>query len=130
MSHEVQRSVDLAADPARVWDEIVGGAWLGDEGLIEPRPGADGWIREGTTLRHLVVEEARAGHRLVFRWWPLGPGGVGPATRVRIDVEAAADDAEAAAAAEPERTRVVVTEAPAVVGAPLPSTGPMAMATV
>ena len=130
MEQNVQRSADLAADPARVWDETVSGAWLGEDGLVDPRPGADGWVRDGQTLRHLVVEEVLEGRRLVFRWWALGPDGVGPATRVRIDLDAEpATDADADAP-EQERTRVHVVEAPVVVGAPLPSTGPLAMAAV
>lgn len=124
MHQEVQRSLDLAAPRARVWDEIVGGAWLGDDGLIEPRAGADGWLRDGDTLRHLVVEEARGGQRLVFRWWTMAPDAVGPATRVRIEVESDAD------ADGRDRTRVTVAEGPVVAGAPLPSTGPLAMAAV
>lgn len=126
MHEQIRRSVDLAASPDRVWDAVICGAWLGEDGLIEPRTGADGWIRDGHDLRHLVVEEARPGRRLVFRWWSLGPDGVGPATRVQIDV-----DAEVTVEADGvQRTRVVVAEAPVAVGAPLPTNGPAALARV
>lgn len=120
---QVERTLTLAADAERVWDTVICGDWLGDDGLIEPRAGADGWIRDGATLRHLVVEDVQEGRRLVFRWWPISPDGVGASSRVDIAVDA---DAEAHA----EQTRVVVVEAPLVSGTPVPDSGPRAMAMI
>lgn len=119
----VQRTLTLAADAERVWDAVICGDWLGDDGLIEPRTGADGWVRDGATLRHLVVEDLHEGRRLVFRWWPMSPDGVGTASRVQIDVDR---DSEP----DVEQTRVVVVEAPLVSGAPLPDSEPRAMAVI
>ena len=95
--------------------------WLGDDGVIELRRGADGWVREGDALRHLVVDSVDPGRRLVFSWWPLTPDGIGPASRVEIEVDADV---------EHEQTRVVVVETPLVGGAPVPSSGPLAMAAI
>lgn len=117
----VQRILTLPAGAERVWETVVCGDWLGDEAVIAPRPGADGWVREADRLRHLVVESVEPGRRLVFSWWPLTPDGVGPASRVEIDVDADADD---------EQTRVVVVETPLPGGAAVPDGGPMAMAVI
>lgn len=119
----VQRILTLPADAERVWDTVVRGDWLGDDGVIAPRPGGDGWVREGDRLRHLVVESVEPGHRLVFSWWPLTPDGVGPASRVEIEVDADAD-------AEADQTRVTVVETPLAGGAPVPDSGPLAMAVI
>jgi uncharacterized protein YndB with AHSA1/START domain len=113
----VERSVEVPAPAQDVWEQVVGGDWLGDEAQIDPRPGGDGFVLDRGEVRHVVVEQVDAPQRLVYRWWPLTPDGVGTASRVVIDVQPGQ-----------EHTRVVVTEAPLTVPAPLPSPGPMALA--
>lgn len=113
----VQRTTDIPAEAERVWDAVVDGAWLGDDVELDPRVGGEGLILDNGTFRHVVVETVEPGRRLVYRWWPLTPDGIGRSSRVSIDLEPS-DDA----------TRVIVTEAPVTVAAPLPSPGPMALA--
>lgn len=120
MSH-VERTLTVPAPRQRVWDEVVDGSWLGDEVELEARQGGEGRVREGSEIRHVVVESSEAGHRLVFRWWVLDPDGVGAATRVSVTLEHDEEDAG---------TRVVIVEAPVLQTAPLPPSGPLAMAGV
>ena len=116
----VKRSASIPAEADRVWDAVTRGDWLGDDVELDPRPGGEGLILDKGELRHVVVEAVVPGRRMVYRWWPLTPDGVGRSSRVSIDVEPAED----------ETTSVVVTEAPVLVAAPLPSAGPMALARV
>ena len=120
MQQEVERILTLAAGGDRVWDAVECGAWLGDDAMIDPRPGGDGWVRDGGRLRHLVIEDIEPGRRLVFRWWALDPDGVGPASRVHIELEPSEE--------EPDHTRVVVVEAPLVGGGGVPDASPQALA--
>lgn len=113
---QVQRSTTIPAEAEDVWDAVIRGNWLGDDVALEPWPGGDGVVIDRGEIRHVVVERVEPGRSLVYRWWPLGPDGVGVASRVRIDVEP-----------ENDHTRVVIVEAPAV-AAPLPPSSPMAMA--
>jgi uncharacterized protein YndB with AHSA1/START domain len=113
----VERSVEIPAPAEDVWEQVLAGDWLGDEAQIDPRPGGDGFVLDRGEVRHVVVEQLDAPHRLVYRWWPLTPDGVGMASRVAIELEP-----------EEQHTRVVVIEAPLTAPAPLPSSEPMALA--
>ena len=117
----VTRTTVLCGSVEQAWDDVTSGDWLGDSSSLDLRRGADGWVREGDDLRHLVVEDVRPPHRLVFRWWPVTTDGVGPASRVELDLEP--DDDEV--------TRLVVVEAPVAPATPVPTaSGPVALATL
>lgn len=113
----VERSTDVPADAADVWFAVVSGDWLGDEADLDARVGGEGVVRDGGHLRHVVVEAVDPGRRLVYRWWPLTPDGVGAASRVDIGLEPAG-----------AATRVIVVETPLPPATPLPSAGPLALA--
>ena len=117
----VERTLTIPSPADRVWEEIVEGSWLGDEVELDATQGGEGRVREGAEIRHVVVESAEHGHRLVFRWWVLDDDGVGAATRVTITLEH--DEQDAA-------TQVHIVEAPVLQTVPLPPSGPLAMAGV
>jgi uncharacterized protein YndB with AHSA1/START domain len=86
----IERHVTLPAGIDEVWalltrpDDLA--AWLGDDVVLHPTPGAAGHVveRDGTT-RSLTVDEVVDGHRLAWRWWPDGDSdSSGTASRVEI----------------------------------------------
>ena len=113
----VKRTATIPAPADRVWEALEHGAWLGDEADLDTRVGGEGYVLDRGELRHVVVESVTPGTQLVYRWWPLSPDGVGQASRVTIDLEP-----------DQEATRVVIVEAPLSVAAPLPPSGPVALA--
>jgi uncharacterized protein YndB with AHSA1/START domain len=89
----VERSVELPATPDVVWEAVTASeqlsAWFGAEVDLELRPGGPARFRgHDGAHRHGLVEEVDLGHRLTFRWWPLGAAG-SDATRVNLTVEPA-----------------------------------------
>jgi uncharacterized protein YndB with AHSA1/START domain len=70
----VERHVTLPTDLDEAWDLLTRpeelGAWLGDEVVLDPTPGAGGTVleRDGTR-RHLVVDDVEVGRRIAWRWW-------------------------------------------------------------
>jgi uncharacterized protein YndB with AHSA1/START domain len=84
----VERTVTLPTDLEEAWalltrpEEL---AWLGDEVVLEPVPGAPGRVleRDGTD-RALVVEEVDEGRRLAWRWWIDGDDPERTGSRVEI----------------------------------------------
>ncbi|CAN5710984.1 MAG: hypothetical protein M3493_03535 [Actinomycetota bacterium] len=123
----VTRQVLVPAEPGDTWNVVTHdvAGWLADEGCIELRPGGEGWVREDGRLRHVITELVEAQRCLTFRWWPVDAEGVGPATRVTLELlrDTTSGDEDQAPA-----TRVVVVEAPAAPA--LPPTGPLALAAV
>jgi uncharacterized protein YndB with AHSA1/START domain len=100
-AEQVERSVELDADPAEVWDALTDegrlAEWLADEVELEAAPGgeivcryADGEERRGEVE---LVEEAE---RLAWSWWREG---FAP-SRVELVLDAVADS----------RTRLTVIE--------------------
>lgn len=65
---EVERSVEVPAEPEEVWRRVVDGElseeWLGV--TIDPRPGGD----VGVTDREMIgtVEEVEPGRRITWSW--------------------------------------------------------------
>lgn len=91
----VERTVSLPTDAAGVWelltdpDELA--AWLGDDVVLQPVPGASGRVleRDGTD-RSLVIEEVHEGRLLSWRWWVDGDDPE-TASRVAITLSPTAD---------------------------------------
>lgn len=85
----VERHVTLPATRDEVWGLLTRpedlGAWLGDEVVLDPTPGAAGLVveRDGSR-RSLVVEEVVEGHRLTWRWWREGDDPAADQSRVEI----------------------------------------------
>lgn len=123
----VTRQVVVPAELAGTWDAVTNdvAGWLADEGRIDLRPGGEGWVRQDGRLRHIITEQVEAQRCLTFRWWPVDADGVGPATRVSLELLA---DTTGTPGDEAPATRVVVIEAPAAPA--LPPTGPLALAAV
>ncbi|MCG8469992.1 MAG: SRPBCC domain-containing protein [Gemmatimonadetes bacterium] len=72
--NEITRTLELAAEPSRVWRALTEpaelGAWFPDrvEGL-EPTAGAEGWLAWDRHGRHAITIEAlEPERRLVWRW--------------------------------------------------------------
>jgi uncharacterized protein YndB with AHSA1/START domain len=84
----VERTVTLPTDLAGAWelltdpDELA--AWLGDDVVLHPVPGASGRVleRDGTD-RSLVVDEVEEGRLLSWHWWVDGDG---PETASRVAI--------------------------------------------
>jgi len=67
MPQEVEREIELDADPADVWRELTESDWLGDDLELELEPGGDltvtdreegprtGWVEEVEPERRLTV---------------------------------------------------------------------------
>ena len=67
MRQEVEREIELDAEPADVWRELTESDWLGDDPVIELEPGGDleftdrdegrrtGWVEEVEPERRLTV---------------------------------------------------------------------------
>jgi uncharacterized protein YndB with AHSA1/START domain len=84
----VERSIDLAADPATVWEHLTEGdlvsTWMGADVTIEPRRGgAIGMTGDGTAETFGVVEEIIPERRLQWSWRTAD----GMPALVEIDIE-------------------------------------------
>jgi uncharacterized protein YndB with AHSA1/START domain len=73
MTESIERTMELHADPERVWRAITDPAelsqWFGTEAEIDLRPGGTGyfgWPEEGRY--HCVVDIVEPPTRLVWRW--------------------------------------------------------------
>jgi uncharacterized protein YndB with AHSA1/START domain len=78
-SARVQRSLDVDAPPAEVWQMIVDPAelatWLATDVELVVAPGGRGRLTDDAgVVRHAVVESVDPGRRLVLRWWADGDG--------------------------------------------------------
>lgn len=108
-AQQVTRTVDVPAEPERVWERSLGdggalSTWLGGEVELDIRPGGTGTLREpGGAAKRLVVEEVTPGERLAFHWWPAGAEGRTPA-------DAGATTVDIRLVPVPDGTRVTVTE--------------------
>lgn len=91
----IERHVTLPAGIDEVWDLLTRpddlAAWLGDDVVLHPTPGAAGHVveRDGTA-RSLTVDEVEDGRRLSWRWWPDGDAS-GAASRVEITLSPTSD---------------------------------------
>ncbi len=75
MPQEVEREIELDAEPADVWRELTESDWLGDDPVIELEPGGDleftdredgrrtGWVEEVEPQRRLTVWWAAEGEQ-------------------------------------------------------------------
>lgn len=95
----IERVLDLAAPPDRVWraitDEGELAAWLGTGARFRPEAGADGWLEFGEDERYaLRVESVEPGRAITWRW--ARDAGValdvGPTTLVELRVSAGVGD--------------------------------------
>src|SRR5262249_28063985 len=90
----VERTLELPADPATVWDELP--TVLGEEVDLDAAPGGKLRVRDDEQELVGVVHEAVPGERLSFRWMrvdgddpppdveiTLEPAGVGTIVHVR-----------------------------------------------
>jgi len=108
-AQQVTRTVDVPAEPERVWERSLGdggalSSWLGGEVELDIRPGGTGTLREpGGAAKRLVVEEVTHGERLAFHWWPAEAEGRTPA-------DAGATSVDIRLVPVPDGTRVTVTE--------------------
>ncbi len=105
---QVTRSVEVSAEPARVWESLTDpsrlGRWLDAEVELDVRPGGEGVVREaGGPVRRVAVEQVDPPGRLVFHWWPADRHGRTPAESGATTVEIAVTPSAAGA-------RVTVTE--------------------
>jgi uncharacterized protein YndB with AHSA1/START domain len=105
MAEEVTRSVEIETDVATVWEAVADPAeralWLDDPDAL---------------ARHVRVDEAMPGERLVWTWWR--PGGEGDASTVSVVLRPV----------DGGGTRVVVTETMPAVVPPARLPGPSAAA--
>lgn len=98
MSLEIRRTLELAADPRRVWDALTDpaelGRWFPDEADLRAAAGSDGafvWERHGRFA--VRVETFEPPRRLVWRWArdPDVDLDGGPTTTVEWTLEARDD---------------------------------------
>ncbi|HYI37681.1 MAG TPA: SRPBCC domain-containing protein [Thermoleophilaceae bacterium] len=69
MRQEVEREIELDAEPADVWRELTESDWLGDDPVIELEPGGDlEFTDRDAGRRSGWVEEVEPGRRLTV-WW-------------------------------------------------------------
>ena len=68
MSDILYREFEVPCTLDEAWDHVVDPTWLGDEGELEPREGAEGWVLSDGDVKYLLVEEAQEARRLVYRW--------------------------------------------------------------
>jgi uncharacterized protein YndB with AHSA1/START domain len=92
----VERTVTLPTDLEEAWELLTHpdelSAWLGDDVVLDPVPGASGWVRERDgTDRRLVVDEVDEGRRLSWRWWIEGDDPDQTASRVEITLSPTPD---------------------------------------
>ncbi|MET1003279.1 MAG: SRPBCC domain-containing protein [Acidimicrobiia bacterium] len=83
----IERDADLPGDPDTVWEELIGGDWLGEDADLEPRPGGPVRVDGADGLRVGVVDDVVPGRRLAF-WWS-GAGDDAPPSYVEIELEPA-----------------------------------------
>lgn len=87
MDH-IERTVTLPTDTAEAWELLTDphelAAWLGDDVVLDPSPGAAGRVveRDGTR-RSLLVEYVDEPRHLAWRWWPEGDD---PTRGSRVDI--------------------------------------------
>jgi uncharacterized protein YndB with AHSA1/START domain len=95
MTDGIERELDLAADPSRVWRSLTHpellAQWLADEATLELRPGGEASFRIGDELRTGWIEEVRpptedqsGPGQLTFWWAPADQ----PASRVQLTLTA------------------------------------------
>ncbi|RDI68205.1 SRPBCC domain-containing protein [Nocardia pseudobrasiliensis] len=74
----IERTIELAHPPAKVWDALTTaeglGTWFGNEAGIELRPGGTGWMRwnEGGHRADLRVERVEEPRVFGFTWHIFG----------------------------------------------------------
>ena len=69
MPQEVEREIELDAEPADVWRELTESDWLGDDPVIELEPGGELEFTDREEGRRTGwVEEVEPGRRLTV-WW-------------------------------------------------------------
>jgi uncharacterized protein YndB with AHSA1/START domain len=73
----VERHVILPTDTSEAWDLLTRpdhlDAWLGEDVVLDPTPGAAGQLLDPDgTHRELVVDEVDEGRRLTWHWWSDG----------------------------------------------------------
>lgn len=80
---EIERSVDVPADPDEVWERIVDGdlaeEWMGVR--VEPRRGGSVTVPERDVIG--TVEEVRAGESITWSWRETD----GDPSQVTIEIE-------------------------------------------
>lgn len=92
----VERTVTLPTDVTGAWELLTDphelAAWLGDDVVLHPVPGATGRVleRDGTD-RSLVIEEVDEGRLLSWRWWVDGEDPDRSASRVAITLSPTPD---------------------------------------
>jgi uncharacterized protein YndB with AHSA1/START domain len=64
----VHHTVELPCTVEEAWDFVLDPSWLGDDGELSAKEGAEGWVREGDDTRYVYVEEVVEGERFVYRW--------------------------------------------------------------
>jgi uncharacterized protein YndB with AHSA1/START domain len=91
----IERTVELAAPPGRVWAALTTaeglGAWFGDEATIDLRPGGSAWMRwAGGQTADLRVERVEEPTVFGFTWQIYGlPEGDPRRTYVEFTLEPA-----------------------------------------
>ena len=69
----VTRSIELPGSPEEAWASIATAeglaGWLGDAVEVDVVAGAAGFVREGSTVRRIVVTEVEEGRSIGFVWW-------------------------------------------------------------
>jgi uncharacterized protein YndB with AHSA1/START domain len=92
----VERTVTLPTDVAGAWELLTDphelAAWLGDDVVLHPVPGAAGRVleRDGTD-RSLVIDEVDEGRLLSWRWWVDGEDPEQTSSRVAITLSPSPD---------------------------------------
>jgi uncharacterized protein YndB with AHSA1/START domain len=89
----VERTVELAVPPERVWRSLVEperlAGWLGATVELDARPGGRVVVTDGDDWRWGTVEHVEPGRRLVLRLWrrPGLAGGDLDGTRIDFSLE-------------------------------------------
>lgn len=90
----IERTIELEADPARVWRAVTDpaevGTWFAEECELDLRPGGEGWLGWRAHGRfHVRVEAVEEPRRFAWRW-ARDPGARvddGPSTLVEYEIE-------------------------------------------
>lgn len=69
MDQEVEREIDLDAEPADVWRELTESDWLGEDLRIELEPGGDLEFTDRDAGRRTGWVEAAEPERRLTVWW-------------------------------------------------------------